>query len=121
MGGTPSLPGYGQKGKGGKYLFHKTEEIRAPKSINDTQQSLMLGLGLRQLGGHRSGVCRNQSALCHLQLALLGLGIGTGRLQPAQRAIKRAALRRQLPQRGGQRSSICRKRSRRRAAGEIGD
>ena len=55
-GGYPSLPGYGQKGKGGKYLFHKTEEIRAPKSINDTQQSLMLDLSLRQLGGHRSRV-----------------------------------------------------------------
>src|ERR1700680_3283326 len=62
-------------------LLHKAKKIGAPKSIHHAQQSLMLDLSLRKLGGHRSGVGRDQIALRHLQLALLRLRIGARRLQ----------------------------------------
>jgi hypothetical protein len=65
-------------------LSHKTEEIRAAQSINDADQGLMLSLRRRQLARHSSRIRRDKVALRHLQLTLLGLDVGTCRLQPAQ-------------------------------------
>src|ERR1700745_2551267 len=81
----------------------------------------MLSLGGGKLGGHCSGVRRDQVALRHLQLALLRLDVSTARLQPAQSAIERAALRRQFTQRCGQSAGVCRKRSSRRATEKVGN
>src|SRR4051794_28173742 len=102
-GGGDPRTSIGQRRK----LSHQAEEIRTRKSIDDTQQSLVLRLSLRKFGGHGSRVSRNQIALCHLQLALLSLRVRTRRLQSAQLAIKRTPLGRQLPQSCGQRTCIC--------------
>ena len=71
----------------------------------------MLGLGLDNWVATAAGIGRNQTALRHLQLALLRLNVRTVRLQPAQGAIERTALRRQLTQRCRQRAGIRRKSS----------